>query len=62
MLDMTQDGVKVYCLLDDNFCLADENHRSPLVLEECPRGNDICTGDCYYYSEDPADRKEIKDE
>ena len=21
--------VKVYCLPDDNFCLADENHRSP---------------------------------
>lgn len=54
--------LKVYCLPDDNFCLADENHRSPLDLEECPRGNETCTGDCYYYSEDPADRKETGDE
>ena len=50
MIDMIQDG-------DDNFCLADEKHRSPLDMEECPRGEEHCTGDCFYYSEDPRDRK-----
>lgn len=56
MLDMIQDGVEVYCLPDDNFCLADEKHRSPLNLEECPIGERHCTGDCFYYSEDPEER------
>lgn len=36
MIDIWQDGVRVYILPDDNFCLADNEHRSPLDLEECP--------------------------
>lgn len=31
-------------------------HRSPLDLEECPEGHPYCTGDCFYYSEDPEER------
>lgn len=58
MLDLIQDGVKVNYLPDDNFCLADEFRRSPLDMEECPRGELHCTGDCFYYSEDPEDRIE----
>lgn len=53
MIDIWQDGVRVYVLPDDNFCLADNEHRSPLDLEECPEGHPYCTGDCFYYSEDP---------
>ena len=62
MIDMIQDGVRVFHLPDDNFCLADEKHRSPLDMEECPRGEEHCTGDCFYYSEDPEDRKKQFDE
>lgn len=47
MLDMIQDGVRVFHLPDDNFCLADEEHRSPLDMEECPKGEEHCTGDCF---------------
>ena len=56
MIDIWQDGVRVYILPDDNFCLADNVHRSPLDLEECPEGHPYCTGDCFYYSEDPEER------
>lgn len=44
MIDIWQDGVRVYILPDDNFCLADNEHRSPLDLEECPEGHPYCTG------------------
>lgn len=57
MLDLIQDGVEVNYLPDDNFCLADEFHRSPLDMEECPRGELHCTGDCFYYSENPGESK-----
>ena len=56
MIDIWQDGVRVYILPDDNFCLADNEHRSPLDLEECPEGHPYCTGDCFYYSEDPEEK------
>lgn len=51
-MEMKYNGVRIYCLPDDNFCLKDEEHRSPLELDECPLGEDVCTGDCFYYSED----------
>ena len=51
MLDMIQDGVDVYCLPDTARCEADEEKKSPLELEECPIGCDMCTGDCEYYAE-----------
>ena len=44
MIDIWQDGVRVYILPDDNFCLADNEHRSPLDLEECPEGIHIAQG------------------
>lgn len=58
-MKMFCDGVRIFCLPDDNFCLADEDCRSPLEMEECPIGEEYCTGDCYYYSEDPADKKGV---
>lgn len=51
-MEMIQDGVEVYCLPDNAYCEADEEHRSPLDIDECPIGNEECCGDCYYYRED----------
>lgn len=51
MLDMIENGVVVYCLPDTARCEADEEKKSPLELEECPIGCDVCTGDCEYYAE-----------
>lgn len=56
-MEMKYNGVRIYCLPVDNFCLKDKEHRSPLELDECPLGEDACTGDCFYYSEDPAERR-----
>lgn len=50
-MTMMQDGVEVYCLPDGASCEADERKRSPLDVEECPLGNDECTGFCTYYVE-----------
>ena len=61
MVEMFEDGVEAYVLPDDNFCLADEEHRSPLELGKCPLGHDYCSGDCFYYSEEPKDKKEQED-
>lgn len=56
MLEMYQNGVKVFCLPDDACCKLDEKKRSSLELEECPNGEKFCTGDCVYYSENPEDK------
>jgi len=50
-MDMIQDGVEIYCLPDGARCGADENKRSPLDLDECPVGCEVCTGDCMHYGE-----------
>lgn len=50
-MDMKCDGVEIYCLPDSAKCCADEEERSPLVVNECPMGFDECTGDCEYYAE-----------
>ena len=51
MLTMIQDCVSVECLPDGAYCEADEKKRSPLELEECPLGNEVCTGNCVNYEE-----------
>lgn len=51
-MNMMQDGVDVYCLPEGACCNADKERRSPLDLEECPQMEEVCTGDCPYYSED----------
>lgn len=48
---MMQDEVSVYCLPEGACCEADERKRSPLELDECPNGCEVCTGDCMYYTE-----------
>ncbi|MGN0512721.1 MAG: hypothetical protein ACI4GD_00485 [Lachnospiraceae bacterium] len=49
---MKQDGVRVDCLPEESCCMADEEKRSPLDLDECPEGYEECTGDCIHYTED----------
>ena len=48
---MIQDGIEVYCLPDGACCEVDENHRSPLDLDDCPLGYETCNGNCFYYAE-----------
>jgi hypothetical protein len=50
-MKMTQDGVDIYCLPDGAKCYADEEERSPLDLLRCPEGEEVCTGDCCFYTE-----------
>lgn len=51
-MEMYQDNVQVYILPENAMCIADEEKRSPLDIEECPIGNDFCTGDCPWYTEE----------
>ena len=54
MIDMIQDGVRVFHLPDDNFCLADEkNIGVPWIWKNVQGEKTHCTGDYFYYSEDP---------
>ena len=46
---MIQDGVEVRTLPDGACCMIDKEERSPLDLDECPCGYDICSGDCSWY-------------
>lgn len=50
-MEVYQDGVPVNVLPDCVVCKADEHRRSPMDIDVCPCGYEICT-DCYYYGED----------
>ena len=50
-MEMYQDGVRVYVLPEGAMCRADEYKRSPLDIDICPFGYEICTGDCCQYDE-----------
>lgn len=51
-MEIYQDGVQVFCVHEDAKCNADEKRRSPEDIWNCPIGRDICSGDCYYYTEE----------
>lgn len=51
-MEMYQDGVRVDCLPDGAKCKADEDKRSPLDIETCLYGYELCTGDCAEYTEE----------
>ena len=53
-MEMYQDGVRVDVLSDGAVCKADEERRSPLDIDVCPCGYEICTGDCFQYDEEDA--------
>ena len=50
-MEMIYEGIKIYILLDNAVCIADEENRSPIDIIECPCGYDICTLDCRFYTE-----------
>lgn len=49
-MEMCRDGIECFVIL--GFCKADSEWKSIFELEQCPLGNDSCSGDCVYYSED----------
>ena len=51
-MDMKHDGASIFCLPEKAVCLANDEKRSPLDIPECPLGNEVCNGECYYYSEE----------
>lgn len=51
-MELVQDGFEVYCLPDNAYCELDEEKRSPLDIDDCPNGCEVCDGDCCYYRED----------
>lgn len=51
-MEMYQDGVPVYVLPDGACCEADEARRSPMDLEYCPIGCEMCDPNCCFYKED----------
>ncbi len=51
-MEMVQDGFGTYCLPDNAYCNADEEKRSPLDIDDCPIGCEVCSGDCCHYRED----------
>ena len=51
MLKMYQDDVEVMILPDSAACLADDDGRSPLDLDECPCEYETCFPDCAWYVE-----------
>ena len=54
-----QGGGEVDVLPDCAKCTADEEQRSPFDIDDddCPIGEEFCSGDCYYYTEDWDDNE-----
>lgn len=50
-MEVYQDGVPVYVLPEWAVCKADEDKRSPIDIDVCPFGCEMCTGDCDQYEE-----------
>lgn len=48
-MEMYQDGVEVLCIV--GFCDKDEEKRGIADLDECPMGEESCSGDCLWYKE-----------
>lgn len=51
-MKVMQDGVECYVLPDGACCEVDEEKRSPLDIDECHCGHEVCDGDCIYYTEE----------
>lgn len=51
-MEIYQNAIRIYCLPDGAHCNADEEKRSPLDLDFCPIGYDVCDPDCRFYTEE----------
>ena len=60
-MKVVQDGVDVYILPDNAYCELDKQKRSPLEMDDCPCGYEVCGGTCYYYQEDEEKREVDKE-
>ncbi len=49
-MEMNRDGVEVFVIL--GHCSADDKKRNIADLPCCPYHNEICDGDCSFYSEE----------
>lgn len=52
-----QDEVEVGILPDTARCKLACNN--PFDIDECPIGEEFCSGNCFYYTEDPEDAKTL---
>lgn len=50
-MESYRDGVEVGIMPETAKCCADDEKRSPLDINVCPVGEQVCTGDCIYYAE-----------
>lgn len=51
-MEMHYEGVPIYVLPDCAVCKADKYKRSPLDIDVCPYGYEICACDCDQYCEE----------
>ncbi len=50
-MDIYRDGVEIDILPETAKCCADDAERNPLNINMCPIGEQYCSGDCDYYTE-----------
>jgi hypothetical protein len=50
-MEIYRDGVEIDILPETAKCCADDTERNPLNIDMCPIGEQYCSGDCDYYTE-----------
>lgn len=50
-MEIYRDGVEIDILPETAKCCADDAERNPLNINMCPIGEQYCSGDCDYYTE-----------
>ena len=50
-MEIYRDGVEISILPETAKCCADDAERNPLNINMCPIGEQYCSGDCDYYTE-----------
>ena len=50
-MEIYRDGVEIDILPEIAKCCADDAERNPLNINMCPIGEQYCSGDCDYYTE-----------
>mgnify|MGYP000740872494 CR=1 FL=1 len=50
-MEIYRDGVEIDILPETAKCCADDTERNPLNINMCPIGEQYCSGDCDYYTE-----------
>lgn len=58
-MEIYRDGVEIDILPEIAKCCADDAERNPLNINMCPIGEQYCSGDCDYYTENFRGRHRI---